>query len=137
MFEDENISLTAHRGQGLSLCPAEAKAKWHWMLVATTSGESCRQESCHAGRRAVVQAGEPLISPTLGKALPVLAHTDGKQGVAMVAVAKETSRAGETSFGGMLRQRQGVRLRGQRDALEERLWLSILLLCFLRRLKDV
>lgn len=80
MSEDENISLTAHRGQGPSLCPAGAKAEWHWMLMATMSGDpSHRQGRRRAGRRAAVQAGGPLISPMLRKALPLLPDGDGKQ----------------------------------------------------------
>jgi len=87
-----------------------------------------------------VQAGELLISPVLRKAPPVLAHRDGSKGtgkhrVEMVAVTKETSKGGRTSSGGMLGKRQGVRLCGWRDALEQR--VPILLPCFLRRLKDV
>lgn len=54
MSEDENISLTVHRVQGLSLCPAKTKAEWHWVLMATTSRALlCRQESHRAGSRAV------------------------------------------------------------------------------------
>lgn len=136
MSEDENISLTAHRVQGPSLCPAKTKAEWRWVLMATTSRALlCRQESHRVGRRAVVQAAELFISPALRKALPVIAHRDGKHRtgrhrVAMVAVTKETSRGGKTSSGGTLGQRHSVRLHGQRGALEER--LPFLLPCFLR-----
>lgn len=89
-----------------------------------------------------MQAGEPSCRqeshsspPSSGKHCPCSLTGMGNKGtgrhrVAVVAVTKETSRDGETSSGGMLGQRQGVRLRGQRDALEEK--LPILFLCFLR-----